>query len=197
MQSTTGNSIYALQDVPGKGKGLVAREKISKGTRILSKEAVVTVSESVGSKRLRTSICKQVEALSENQQRDFLSMHNIHPYRNAAEQYLGIFRTNSLPAEAVGDKGAIFLEACRINHACDNNAQKNWNEKIKRHTVHALRDINKGEEITITYLGPLKNRKARQKALQERFGFTCLCRLCSLPPEQSQESDGDWRRFTA
>ena len=55
--------------------------------------------------------------------------------------------------------------------------------------MHALRNINKGKEITITYLGPLKNRKAQQKALQERFGFTCLCRLCSLPPEQSQESD--------
>ena len=55
--------------------------------------------------------------------------------------------------------------------------------------MHALRDIDKGDEITITYLSPLKNRTARQKALQERFGFTCLCRLCSLPPEQSQESD--------
>jgi hypothetical protein len=58
LQSTTGNSMYALQDVPGKGKGLVVIEKISKGTRILSEEAVVTVSKSVGSKRLRTSICK-------------------------------------------------------------------------------------------------------------------------------------------
>ncbi|EUC40071.1 hypothetical protein COCMIDRAFT_109712 [Bipolaris oryzae ATCC 44560] len=173
----------------GRGKGLVAREKISKGTRILSEEAIITASESVDSERLRTSICKQVEALSENQRRDFLSMHNIHPYSNAAEQYHGIFRTNSLPAEDVGDQGAIFLEACRINHACDNNAQKNWNENIKRHTVHALRDINKGEEITITYLGPLKNRKARQEALQEKFDFTCSCHLCCLPPEQSQESD--------
>ena len=189
IQSTTVDSVYALQEVPGRGKGLVAIEKIFKGMRILSEKAIVTVGESVGSGRLRTSICQQVEALGENQRRAFLSMHNIHPYRNAAEQYLGIFRTNSLPAEAVGDKGAIFLEACRINHACDNNAQKNWNEKIKRHTVHAVRDIDKGEEITITYLGPLKNREARQKALQERFDFTCLCRLCSLPPEQSQESD--------
>ncbi|KAK2053463.1 hypothetical protein LY76DRAFT_274506 [Colletotrichum caudatum] len=189
VQSTTVNSIYALRDLPGRGKGLVATEKISKGTRILSEEAVITISELVGSERLRTSVYQQVEALSENQRRDFLSMHNIYPYSNAAEQYLGIFQTNSLPAEAVGDEGAIFLEACRINHACDNNAQKNWNEKIKRHTVHALRDIEKGEEITITYLGPLKNRKARQKALREKFDFTCLCHLCSLPPEQSQESD--------
>jgi hypothetical protein len=131
LQSTTGNSMYVLQDVPGKGKGLVAIEKISKSTRILFKKAVVTVSESVGSERLRTSICKQVKAFGENQRRDFLSMHNIHLYRNAAEQYLGIFRTNFLPAEAVEDKRAIFLEACRINYACDNNTQKNWNKKIK------------------------------------------------------------------
>ena len=30
MQSTTGNPMYALRDVPGKGKGLVTIEKISK-----------------------------------------------------------------------------------------------------------------------------------------------------------------------
>ena len=190
MQGTAGNPLYALRDVPGKGKGLVAIEKISKGTRILSEEPIITISgNEMNSERLQISVYQQVATLSEHQQQAFLSMHNIHPYRDAAERYLGIVRTNSLPAEADGDKGAIFLEACRINHACDNNAQKNWNEKIKRHTVHALRDINKSEEITITYLGPLKNRKARQKALQEKFGFTCLCRLCSLPPEQSQESD--------
>ena len=92
-------------------------------------------------------------------------MHNIHLYGNAAEQYLGIIRTNALPFETARSEGGIFLEACRINQAWDNNAQKNWNENIKRHTAHALRDIQKGEEITITYLGPLKNRKARQKAL--------------------------------
>jgi hypothetical protein len=181
--------MYALQDIPGRGTGLVAIEKISKGTRILSEEALITISGPAGSERVRKSICQQVEALGESQRRAFLSLHNIHPYKNDAEQYLGIVRTVSLPAEAVGDQGAIFLEACRINHACDNNAQKNWNERIKRHTVHAMRDINKGEEITITYLSPLKSRKARQSILQERFGFTCLCRLCSLAPEQSQESD--------
>ncbi|KAE9367579.1 SET domain-containing protein [Stipitochalara longipes BDJ] len=166
--------MYALQDVPGKGKGLVAMEKISKGTRILSEEAVITVNEPGNSERLQKFICQQVEALSEQQQRAFVSMHNIYPYKSAAEQYLGI---GNLP------------KACRINHACDNNAQKNCNEKIEQHTVHALRDINEGEEITITYLSPLKNRKTRQKILQERFGFTCLCRLCSLPQEQSQEND--------
>ena len=43
IQSTTGNSIYALQNVLGKGKGLVILEKISKGTRILSKEPIIII----------------------------------------------------------------------------------------------------------------------------------------------------------
>ena len=190
MQSTTGNPMYALRDVPGKGKGLVAIEKIFKGTRILSEEPIITVPRNESaSEQLRMSICQQVDVLSDHQRRAFLSMHNIHAYRNAAEQYLGIVRTNALPIETNGSEGGIFLEACRINHACDNNAQKNWNTNIKRHTVHALRDIYKGEEITIYYLGVHKNREARNKALQAKLGFICLCRLCSLPLEQSQESD--------
>jgi hypothetical protein len=58
MQSTTGNPMYALQDVLGKGKGLVAIEKISKSTRILSKEPIITVPcNEPDSERLRTSIC--------------------------------------------------------------------------------------------------------------------------------------------
>jgi hypothetical protein len=186
--TTTGNPMYALRDVPGKGRGLIAIEKISKGTRILSEEPAITVPHNEpDSEQLRTSICQQVDALSEYQRQAFLSMHNIHTYGNAAEQYLGIIRTNALPADGID--GGIFLEACRINHACDNNAQKNWNKNIKRHTVHASRDIYKGEEITIYYLGFLKNRKGRQEALQEKFAFTCSCRLCSLTLEQSQESD--------
>ena len=125
MQSTTGNPIYALRDVPGKGKGLVAIEKISKGTRILFEEPIITVPRNEPiSKKLRISICQQVDALSEYQQRAFLSMHNLHAYRNAAEQYLGIVRTNALLIETNGIGGGIFLEACRINYACDNNVQK-------------------------------------------------------------------------
>jgi hypothetical protein len=67
MQSTTGNPMYALRDVPGKGKGLVAIEKISKGRRILSKEPIITVPRNEpDSEQLRTSICQQVDALNEH-----------------------------------------------------------------------------------------------------------------------------------
>lgn len=181
--------MYALQEVPGKGKGLVATRKIPRGTRILCEEPIIRIPEVVlDSQTLPTTIRRQVDALAPAQQQAFLSMHNIYADADGVDsRYLGIIRTNALPFEE--DEAGIVLDACRINHACDNNAQKSWNQNIKRHTVHALRDIEKGEEITITYLGVLNSRKARQEALRRKFAFTCSCRLCSLPPDQSQESD--------
>lgn len=70
--------MYALQEVPGKGKGLVATRKISKGTRILSEEPIVRVPEVVlDSQTLPASIRRQVDALTPDQRRAFLSLHNI------------------------------------------------------------------------------------------------------------------------
>lgn len=182
-------AMYEIQDVPGKGKGLVATRAIPKGTRILSEKPIITVPEhtTMSSEQLATLISKQVDALSKNHQQEFLALHNIHTFNDVGQKYLGIIRTNGLPAND-GEAG-IFLQACRINHACDNNAQKNWNENIKRHTVHALRDIEKGEEITIYYMGADWDRETRIRKLQEQFKFICSCGLCSLPPVQSQESD--------
>ncbi|KAF1828517.1 hypothetical protein BDW02DRAFT_615361 [Decorospora gaudefroyi] len=182
--------MYALRDVLGRGKGLVAIENIPKGTRILSEKPIITMPEDQGEDEwLKSHISQQVDSLTEHLRKSFLSMHNLYPYQNLAEQALGIVKTNGLPVEANGIGGAVFLEACRINHAGDNNAQKNWNQSIKRHTVHALRDISKGDEITIYYLGRDSSREIRQRKLQDKFGFLCSCRLCSLPTEQSQEND--------
>ncbi|KAI9836771.1 MAG: hypothetical protein M1819_000936 [Sarea resinae] len=178
MQSTVGNPIYAFRDVLGKGKCLVAIENISKGTRILSEKPIIKVPQhEPESEQLLASVCQQVDALSEHQRRAFLSMHNIHVYRNAAEQYLGIEQTPSP------------LKPTEVKAGCFSKHAKNWNENIKQHTVHALRDISEGEEITIYYLGIHNSREARREALQAGFGFTCSCHLCSLPPEQSRESD--------
>jgi hypothetical protein len=186
MSILANNQIITLREVPGKGNGLIATQKILKGTRILAEKPIITVPEDApDSPALRAHINRQVDTLPSDQRQAFLSMCNIYPGGDYS-QYLGIIRTNALPMDS---GSGIFLDACRINHACDNNAQKGWNDIIKRHTVHALRDIDKGEEITITYLGVLSNRRTRQEALLKKFGFTCSCRLCSLPPHLSAESD--------
>jgi SET domain-containing protein len=144
--------MYTLTNVAGKGKGLVATENIPKGTRILPEEPVITTPEyQQDNEGLKPHISQQVDSLSASQRESFFSLHNIHPYQNIDEQSLGIVQTDALPVETKGIGGAIFLEACRINHTCDNNAQKHWNQRIERHTVRALRDIPKSEEITVYY----------------------------------------------
>ncbi|CAF3542590.1 unnamed protein product [Fusarium graminearum] len=176
-----------LQEVPGKGQGLIATRKIPKGTRILSEKAIIRVPEIFANiAAVSASIGRQVDSLPPDQREAFLSMCNIYPSDDDTSPYLGIVRSNGLPMDF---GSGVFLQASRINHACDNNAQKDYNEGIKRHTVHALRDIEEGEEITITYLGILKNRRTRQQALRTKFMFTCTCNLCSLPDDLSAESD--------
>jgi hypothetical protein len=182
--------MYSLLDVPSRGKGLVASVDIPRGSRILEEAPIITIpTHSQSEDFLKDNISQQVKKLNDDQQKLFFSMHNLYPYDDVVEQSFGIIRTNALPVECDGIQGAIFLEACRINHACDNNAQKHWNERLRKHTVHALRDIAKGEEITIYYLGMHTSRTARQKRLHEKFGFLCTCSLCCQPVEQSQKSD--------
>jgi SET domain-containing protein len=159
MSNSTSDLIYALQEGFGKGKGLIATRNIPIGSRILCEEPIIRVPEAAAdSETLRASLRRQVDALTLDQRQAFLSMHNIHA-DDAASRYLGIVRTKALPVgDDIGEAG-IFVNACRINHACDNNAQKSWNVNIKRHTIHALRDIEGGQRHDEDHPCHIKRRK--------------------------------------
>lgn len=185
-------SMYDLKDIPGKGKGLVANRNIPRGTRILCEEAIIQTSQSYDRlhiEELKRRVTEKFNALTDKHKHAFLSLRNVLPYKSPAEQYLGILHTNAFPIQDGGIGGGIFLKASRINHACDKNAHNSWNKNIKRHTIHAIRDINQGEEITISYLAVHRSRQDRQKTLRTQFKFECSCRLCSLPAEESRKSD--------
>ncbi|KAG6239852.1 hypothetical protein E4U25_000233 [Claviceps purpurea] len=174
MNCPTSGSMYALQDIPGKGKGLVAIRNIPKGTRILSEQPLITIPTDLDHEEGRRSICRQLEALSNDQRRAFLSLHNAYPcndmedsdktkdadkVKDAAEQYLDIFSTNALPM-------------------CED-------------------DQDNGEEITLSYVRLLAKREARQRRYTTCYGFTCRCRVCSLPDEQSKERDRSLKQIVS
>lgn len=50
----------------------------------------------------------------------------------------------------MGRGTCVCLEASKNNHSCVPNAYYSWNNDIKRLTVHAIRKIPEGEEITIS-----------------------------------------------
>ncbi len=195
MSTATNDQLFTIEDILGKGRGLVAAEKILKGTRILGEEPILKFpGDKEFTKKLQKVIRKKVARLSEDKKQEFLSLTNIHSYNNDAERYVGIILTNGLRTSDK-TKAGIFLNASRINHACDSNSQVFWNENTEQITVHALRDIEQGEEIMITYMSSLKTRKDRRKFLQKHYGFNCLCNLCCLPADQRRESDARFERI--
>lgn len=94
--------MYAVEDVPGKGKGLIATMDIPQGTRIVSEKPVITVGRPIANmEQLEDCIYQQVSSLSKDQIREFLSLSNVYPYTNSAERWRGIF-PNERPTCRVG-----------------------------------------------------------------------------------------------
>jgi SET domain len=187
---------YDIRAIAGKGKGLVATTRIAKGTRLLSEVPIFRVPrDNPDIEALERIIANEVNCLDDDQQRAFFDLTNI--YGNTHSQSLGIARTNVLPLGSRARSGGLFLEASRINHSCRHNAQNTWNENIGRLTIHALRDIEAGQEITISYLASTSEYAERQRFLKEKFKFECKCELCSLPRAQRKHSDTRLRKLQA
>lgn len=186
---------YHIKAVAGKGKGMFATRRIARGTRLLAEAPIFRVPrDELNLQKLEAAIAQSVGLLSQVQRESFFALHNFHGTRHS--QALGIARTNALPLGSGASVGGIFLEASRINHSCRHNAQNTWNDSRGQVTIHVLRDVDDGEEITISYLGASENYAARQSRLQKSFGFVCACELCTLPAPQRTQSDRRLNRIT-
>ncbi|KAI0183968.1 hypothetical protein EV127DRAFT_457200 [Xylaria flabelliformis] len=175
--------LYEVMEIPGRGKGLVAKVDIPKGTRIICEKPLFTLRSSAPPSVHRL-VAEKLKPLPKDKQREFLSLHNNFPGQYA---FAGIMRTNALPCGPDSPVGGIYPTICLINHSCIPNAHNNWNEEAQHETIHATRDILAGEEILISYAnGP---SQARQRKLRESFGFQCSCELCSQPLQAIQASD--------
>ncbi|KAI0965166.1 hypothetical protein F4678DRAFT_453665, partial [Xylaria arbuscula] len=178
------NQMFEAIEIPGKGRGLVAKCNIKSGTRILCEKPVFTLhNEPPGP--LHRAAASKLSSLAKEEQRQFLSLHNNFPDQYA---FAGIVKTNALPCGPGARTGGVYLQISRINHSCLPNCSNSWNDETNCETIHAIKDILAGEELTISYdLGDTAS--LRQARLQSNFGFNCQCELCTLPPEELQTSD--------
>jgi hypothetical protein len=181
------NGLFEITDIPGKGRGLVARRDIPKGTRILCEKPLFTSHGALAMSLndLEAAFAMKLKGLPKQSQRQFLSLHNNFPGKYPFSK---TFKTNALPCGPDSVIGAVYPTICFINHSCIANAHNNWNSNLGHETIHATRHIQVGEEITIPYDkgGPSIIRRA---ALKESFGFDCDCLKCTLPPSELKNSD--------
>ena len=198
---------YEIRTHSGKGLGVFATRDIKEGERILCERplATWTVDErslNDGTARREEMLQCIVEALSPSKQVQFYALSQSERWYGEKKTALGVWMCNAYPVhphdeESAGTvSAAVFRHICRINHSCSPNTHQDWNETLKRETVHCIQDIRAGEEFTLNYLGGPGagyQRDARQVALMQKFGFLCDCSLCTLQDgalKQSEERQG-------
>lgn len=79
----------------------------------------------------------------------------------------------------------VFFRAGRLNHSCVPNCHAAWDPDLQMLCVHAIREIQRGEELYIHYdaFDLFFARQGKRIAQQrEKYGFDCSCPACSAPP---------------
>ncbi|KAL8830377.1 MAG: hypothetical protein Q9170_005758 [Blastenia crenularia] len=186
VSCTFGPHLYQIQDIAGKGRGLVAGVKIFKGQRVLRERPLFTCSLLWTSYKDFEDCLKEIVAsLPSDKQGIFFSLHNANPEKE--HSLAARFLTNCFPTHDRSE-GAVYGINCLINHSCRANFYGSWNPEAGVAVVQAIRDIEAGEEILFNYVSGLTYDKRTEK-LGRLFGISCSCELCSLPTLDIKKSD--------
>lgn len=187
---------YVMAAIAGKGMGVISTRNIKRGERIIAEPPLLVITK--GSEMLTVAA---VNDLPPGKRALFDGLHNAktmpfkdHPY----EDILGTFSTNNICIDRDGCLSGTFVTISRFNHSCSPNVEWDWNEKLQAETVHACRDILRGEELCPSYMnieanpGLCSPSSVRSATLKLRYGFLCCCSVCTLPG--GLKADSDMRR---
>ncbi|KAF8574326.1 hypothetical protein K439DRAFT_1654504 [Ramaria rubella] len=181
---------WKVEDLPGRGKGIIATRLIKQGERIITEKPLFTVPRKISGDPVAL-IDSQLKGLHPDQQAAFLELSYADSGVDIPNEKipLSIFQTNGISA---GESGVgIFPRTARLNHACSAgfNSVYTWREKEKKLVVHALKEVKEGEELLTTYFDTKRPRDARRDHLAQAYNFNCSCVVCSLPANESRASD--------
>lgn len=177
-------------DATTTGLGIIATLPIPRGTLIIAESPLLSMTTTLATPERQTeelaSLSSKVDALPEHDKRAFFSLHNF--YGQEFPQILGILLSNVYPMcgpehgpATMPGSGGLFLVCSRFNHSCNPSACYSWNTALSKILVHAVKDIQPGEQVTVTYLGDIRfPRSIRQRILLEQFQFKCQCDLCTV-----------------
>ena len=168
----------SVKGVPGKGLGVLAERDFSPGEEIISESVTILCSRGRGVET-GSPTAEQARQIYQNYNRlssvDKFRVKSL--YCMGERSILNIFSTNSFTITS--KYCGLFVKISRINHACDPNACYNNNGSLEK-VVTALREINKGEEITISYITNNWDVRSERRSALSSWGFTCQCAVCLI-----------------
>ncbi|KAJ7457147.1 hypothetical protein B0H11DRAFT_215853 [Mycena galericulata] len=163
-----------ITDVPGKGKGVVAREHIARGTLIVSEKPRIILP-------LAPSQMREVLTGLSREDVEFLLSFPCGPDEDPILGRVKHF------TPCVGDNArGLCATICRVNHTCYSpkggpNAAYFWNVETKQEELRAIKEIREGHEIEVSYMEDIVNYDSPLVVLRQKFGFECSCGGCTRP----------------
>ena len=197
-----------LRDVPGCGVGAFATRALKRGECILAELPLLEWRLEAGQPVTKASLEARVSTLSPMAAEHFFALCQNAEHGDVKTAY-GIWLSNAFPtdgtnagtsptraADAGRRSSAVYTTYCRLNHSCVPNVHGAWNPTRRRQTMFALRDIERGEQLLVSYLAVLDQpRDARRAELASSFGFECRCTRCQLSGASLAQSDARQRRL--
>ncbi|KAK3317268.1 hypothetical protein B0T19DRAFT_434601, partial [Cercophora scortea] len=183
---------YEVRDVPGKGKGAVATQRIEAGRVVLVDHAAVLAAVEYPADVMKEEVQEMMSEAVARLADPGCVMNLTRKGRDeeGVAEVEDLLLTNSFVVEVGGESVmGLFPNVARINHACDANAFVHFSEVTLAMTIWSARDIEPGEEITISYSDPTATYEERQNALLNIWGFKCNCDMCSAPLSHRGASD--------
>lgn len=98
---------------------------------------------------------------------------------------IAAFWDRSIRPLAGSDIRGLFPGVSFIKHSCHANAEAVWHGEKNQMAVRAIVDVQKGQEITVSYTDPYDTKAKRHEAL----GFQCYCKICKYTGKEAARQD--------
>lgn len=191
---------YDIQEVDGKGLGLVANKSLARGDDLMAHAPVLLVHRTFVEQfptDKKHPILDYVPTLMPSTTRRLFVRQKGH---FGGHKITDILTTNSFQMDLGGDTDGHhygnFPEVSRFNHDCRPNAVFRIGEDMVHRTT-VIRDVAPGEELTISYLDPMGQRASRQRRAKAAWGFECTCSQCSASEAAAAASDARLQEIDA
>jgi len=184
---------YSIVDLAGKGKGMIAKRKIGRGQLIFSESPIFLYNgdiKPVGLAQFYRELPAAAKAALLSLANSNLPSLGLDSALEAQlRRIIDVCDTNCFDISSLAEQEVlgIFRTGSRINHSCSPNATRYFTGV--RFEFRAVRTIDPGEEITITYIDAFRPCRERQAFLWKHWRFCCKCDACGLRGGRLVESD--------
>lgn len=161
--------LFEVKEIPGKGRGLVARVDIATGTRILCEKPLLTV-QPMAPSEVERAVAAKLKLLPKTEQRQFLSLHNHYPGRYPLS---GIVKTNALPAAARPRAASTRRRASSTTAACPTRTTAGTAARGARRCTRSATSARATRSPSRT-TGAGRGRSGRRSCAR-LLGFQCEC----------------------